>query len=449
MKAVLAGCLLLSIPAFAQQEDMGQRGVLRLSLKRAIEIAVSPEGNAKVELAQAAANQAAARSGQARAALLPDFEATAGMQNVVRSLAQQGFNHIANPIARAIPDRVGPFNIMDARASVTQNVLELSALRRYQASAVAVKAAKTDVESVDDVVAGDVARAYLAALRDDAELEAVDANIKLAEAVVALAQRQKDAGTGTAIEVTRARVQLSNEKQRRLVARTQRHKAVLQLLRSMGAGLDMQVELTDKLIYLPTDVMTLQQAKEEAFKTRADLRTQQHRKAAAKLNHSASSLERLPSLAAGFDYGTIGWYDNKVLPTRTFAVGLKIPIFDGGRRNARRAETGALLRQEQVILEELKDQIELEVRLSLDALQSAEEQVSVAREGMELAESELAQAQRRYEAGAANGIEVTDAQTRVERARDNQIAALFNYNLARIDLGRATGDTRRMLPVKE
>jgi outer membrane protein TolC len=41
---------------------------------------------------------------------------------------------------------------------------------------------------------------------------------------------------------------------------------------------------------------------------------------------------------------------------------------------------------------------------------------------------------------------VTDAQTRLERARDNQIAALFNYNLSRIDLGQALGDTRRMIP---
>jgi outer membrane protein TolC len=45
----------------------------------------------------------------------------------------------------------------------------------------------------------------------------------------------------------------------------------------------------------------------------------------------------------------------------------------------------------------------------------------------------------------AIAVEVTDAQTRLERARDNQTAALYNYNLARIDLAQAMGAVRRMV----
>ena len=69
--------------------------------------------------------------------------------------------------------------------------------------------------------------------------------------------------------------------------------------------------------------------------------------------------------------------------------------------------------------------------------------VKVAQEGLELSENELAQARRRYAAGVANSVEVTDAQTRLERARDNQTAALYNYNLARIDLAQAMGQQCR------
>jgi outer membrane protein TolC len=42
-------------------------------------------------------------------------------------------------------------------------------------------------------------------------------------------------------------------------------------------------------------------------------------------------------------------------------------------------------------------------------------------------------------------VEVTDAQTRLERARENRINALFSYNLARLDLHAAMGVTRRLL----
>jgi outer membrane protein TolC len=55
----------------------------------------------------------------------------------------------------------------------------------------------------------------------------------------------------------------------------------------------------------------------------------------------------------------------------------------------------------------------------------------------------LTQARRRYEAGVAIGVEVTDAQSRLERARDNRTTALYNYNVSRIDLAQAMGAVRR------
>jgi outer membrane protein TolC len=94
----------------------------------------------------------------------------------------------------------------------------------------------------------------------------------------------------------------------------------------------------------------------------------------------------------------------------------------------------------------LRDQIELEIRVAVDSLRSAEEQVQAAREGADLAENELAQARRRYQVGMTSGVEVTDAQTRLARARENLINALFNHNLARIDLATAMGTIRQALP---
>jgi outer membrane protein len=91
---------------------------------------------------------------------------------------------------------------------------------------------------------------------------------------------------------------------------------------------------------------------------------------------------------------------------------------------------------------DLKEQVELDVRLSLDELQSAEDEVKVATEGLSLAENELAQARRRYDAGVAGSLEVTDAQTRLERARDNRTAALYAHNIARVDLAQAMGQVR-------
>src|ERR1017187_2704545 len=131
--------------------------------------------------------------------------------------------------------------------------------------------------------------------------------------------------------------------------------------------------------------------------------------------------------------------------SRVNSTSPRVPIVDGGRRDARRAETASQFRQERVHTNDLHEQMERDIRSALDSLHSAEEQFKVAEEGLTLSDSELTQARRRYEAGFASNLEVTDAQTRLDRARDNRLAALFGYNVARIDLGRAMGNVRRMI----
>ena len=431
----LVWVLLCAVPLAAQP--------VPLSLKRAVQLAVAPEGNTRVRLSAEALKQAESRTAQARAALLPDLSAAFTDQNLTRNLAAQGIQ-VSVPIPGFhFPTFVGPFTTMDARVSASQSVFDFSSIRRFQASKVGVSAAKADVSGSAEQVAAQVARAYLSAVRADADVEAAQANVALSEAVLKQAENQKAAGTGTGIEITRARVQLANDRQRLLVAENARRAAGLQLLRGVGLRLDTELVLTDKLQYVPVDAVTMEQAKAQAMKERPDLEAQQEREATARLSASATKLERLPTVAAFGDYGSSGTGFDNSMPTRTIGIQVRVPLFDGGRRDARRAESASQYRAEKVKTNDLKEQIELDVRLALDALRSAEEQGKVSKEGLELAENELAQARRRYEAGVAIGVEVTDAQSRLERARDNQTAALYNYNVGRIDLAQAMGAVRK------
>jgi outer membrane protein len=432
-------CLLAMTPL------MRAAGPLQLSLKRAVEIATSPEGNTKIQLSGEALKQAESRAAQARAALLPDLEAAFSEQNLTRNLAAQGISVTVPIPGFRFPTFVGPFSTVDARITGSQSVLDFSSIRRFQASKVGIAAAKSDVSGSEEQVAAQVARAYLAAVKADADVEMAQANVTLSEAVLKQSENQKAAGTGTGIEITRARVQLANDRQKLLVAQNQRRSAQLQLLRAMGLRLDTELELTDKLAYVAVDAITVEQAKAQALKERPDYQAQQERERNARLSASATKLERLPAVAAFGDYGASGTGLNNSLPTRTVGIQVRVPLFDGGRRDARREESASQYRSEKVKTNDVKEQIELDVRLALDGLQSAEDQVKVSREGLELAENELTQARRRYDAGVAISVEVTDAQTRLERARDNQTAALYSYNLARVDLAQATGAVRRMV----
>ena len=425
--------------------ESGQAIVLRLSLKEALDLALGAEGNARVRIAAEGVHQARSRSAQARSALLPNVEASLSDSDRTQNLRAFGLQFDLPVPGFAFPKLVGPFTVLDARAAASQTVFDLSSIRRYQASRAGVEQASAENENVQDQIRDQVARAYLAALRADAALDTARANLKLAEELLELARRMQKAGSATGIEVTRARVQLANEKQRALVAENGRTRAQLQLLKSIGMDLAATVELTQKLEFLPVTVASLEEAIKLALESRCDWKAQVKREEAARLNKSAVKWERLPSASVFADYGSIGSGFNDAIPTRTYGIAVRIPIFDGGRRDARRAESTSQLLQERLRTQDLRDQIELEVRTALDSLQSAADQVRTAEEGVALAEGELEQAQRRYAAGVGSSIEATDAQTRLQRARDNRIAALFNYNLARIELGTATGTIRLMI----
>jgi outer membrane protein TolC len=438
----LTWILLLAAPAL-----MGQSltAPLQLSLKRAVEVAVAPEGSAKIQLADEALKQAQARAAEARAALLPDLESSFNYSSQTVNLAGEGLTSAFKFPGFQIPTLIGPFSVADARATAQQSVFDFSAIRRFQASRVGIAASKSDLEASSEQVAAQVARAYLAAVKGDTDVETAQANVTLSQATLTQAENQKAAGTGTGIEITRAKVQLANDQQRLVSARNARRAAHLQLLRAMGTRLDTDLELTDKLQYVPMDAVTLETARAQAFKDRPDYQAQQQKETNARLSASATTLERLPTLAASANYGSIGPGLNNAIPTYTYGISVRVPVFDGGRRDARRVESDSEYRAEKVRTTDLKEQIELDVRLALDSLTSAAEEVQVAKDGLELSDSELTQARRRYEGGVANSLEVTDAQTRLERARDNQTDALYNYNLARIDLAQAMGKVRSMV----
>ncbi len=441
--------LLAALPLLAQDGDqqlLTRPPVLQLSLKQAVQLALAPEGSTRVKLAEEDLKQAESRADQSRAALLPDLEGSLQYQNETVNLKAFGIDFPKVPIPGfVIPSFVGPFSVLDARASVDQTVFDFSAIRRYQASKVAVEATKADNDGTHDQVTDQVARAYLAGLRAQASLDTERANVELSESLLRLAQQQKAAGTGTGIEITRAEVQLANDRQAMLVAENDVDRTRLQLLKVIGLKLDNPVELLDRLHYIPMDGVDPAKALATANQHRAELRAQQRREENARLSFSATKLERLPSMSAFANYGDIGSSVYSVVPTRSIGASVKIPIFDGGRRDARRAESASLFRSESIRTADLRDQIELDVRVAIDSLHSADAQVKAAEEGLSLAEKEVAQAERRYKAGVSNSVEVTDAQTRLARARDNRVNALYNYNLARIDLGTATGTIQSMI----
>lgn len=429
--------LLAGLPLLGQE-------TLELSMKRAVEIATAPDGATRLRLMKESAEQARLRERQALGALLPQVEGSYTFRSFTQNLQAFGLR-LGEGLPIQIPSFVGPVDTQDVRATASLNIFDVAAIRRWQASKAQSAAAREEVRAAKSQVEGAAARAYLNALRTEAAVQAAEANVALAERVLKRARSQKEAGTGTGMDVTRAEVLASQERQRLVAAREERRTAVLNLLRAMNADLKTEVRLVEPMGWQPAEIPDLERAVAASKELRPEWKAQLQREKAVELNRRSVASERIPAARVFGDYGVIGASTNAVLPTRSVGVQVNIPLWDGGRRDARRAEAVSMARAEAVRTRDVAQQVELEIRVALEALKSAESQVGVSRQTLELAERELAQAERRVEAGVAPSLEITDAQARVARARENEVAALFRQKTARIDLAVAVGNLDMLL----
>jgi outer membrane protein len=418
---------------------------LVLSLKQAIQLALAGGQNMTAQVAEQSVRLAEARSAQARAVLLPEVEATVSGQDQKLNLAALGFESIHIPVPGfTFPSSVGPFSTFDARVRVRQNLLDVSALRHSRAVRAGVQVAQADTAEVRDRVAGQVANGYIAVLRADAAAQAATAGVTLAEALLKQAEDRRDAGKGLEMDVTRAKAELAVERQRKLAAEIERTRARLQLLRSVGLSLDTRLELSDSLTFTPSEPLSPEKGLAVAFHSRTDLTALQQREENVRLHDDAIRSERWPSLAGYADYGALGTTVPNSVATYTVGVAVKVPVFDGGRREARRVETLHEMRQVQLREKDLRAQVELEVRQALERLKLAEQQVQVAEEGLAVARDELAQARRRYEAGVTGNLEVVEAQARLARSGDGRTDALYAWTAARLALFQSLGTIQEL-----
>lgn len=420
--------------AFAQEAR-----VMPLTLEQAVDLALAPTGALRLQLAHELIQQAEAQRGQARAALLPGADGAYTFRSFTNNLEAFGVRLEIPGLPFRPPNFVGPIDTSDWRAQFQWSVFDLSAWSRYRAAGSRLKAAALEEQAARNQAAAAVVRAYTALQRAAQMEETARANVALAERLLKLAESRKAAGAGTGLDIARAGVQLANERTLLVAAGQDRAAAELQLLRAMNLPLVTRLELLDELRYAPAEAVDPAALLEAARAARPELQAQRERRRAAGLSHEAARWERLPSVQAFGDYGVIGTAFGSGLPTRTAGVRVNLPVFDGGRRDARRAEVASLARQEELRTRDVEQQVELEVRLAAEALRSAEAQVRTALEALELAEQELAHAERRYEAGVAPSLEVADAQTRVARAREQKVTALFRHRSARVEIGVATG----------
>ncbi len=440
---ILAAVICGTATELVSAEDLERNPpALKLSLREAIQAAI--DNNVNVRLLKERIAAAQAQASTSFGALLPNVSGYVSGRNQTVNLGAFGLpsDRLSGlGLRRSVTD---PFEVYDARATLVQNVFSLSLIQRWRAAKSGVDVANLEAEVTKRDVMATVGLLYIEALRADEAVKARLADIDLAQQLVKLAKDRKAAGVATGLDVTREEVQLENDRQRLLVAQNDEESARLNLIRALGIDFEVRLVLTDELRFVPVQAQPAEQVLTIARQQRLELRAQENRQRLAVLSLSSVTSERIPTLSLAGDYGWIGLKPEDALATRSIGLIFSIPIFDGGQRESRISETRSRVRQESIRMKDVSDQVNLEVRNALLTLESSTQQVAVSEKGLELALKELTFARDRFTAGLTTNIEVTNAQTSVARARDNQIEALFRFNASRINLARAKGEIEKL-----
>jgi outer membrane protein TolC len=338
-----------------------------------------------------------------------------------------------------VPNVIGPIGVFQAGAYLTQSLFDYHAIERKRGASYNERAVQYSLKNARELVVLAVGNAYLVALSGAARVGTAQADVQTAQALYDKAADQQRAGVSPAIDTLRARVELQSRQQQLIVARNDYAKEKLTLARVIGLPPGQEFGLITTAPYEPIATAPLEEDLQRAYASRPDYLAAAQRVRSAEEFRRAATAEHYPTLDMAGNYGAAGIRPGSSHGVFEVGATLNIPIFAGGKTHADVLEAEATLRQSRQQLENLRGQIDYEVRSARLDLTAAADQVEVARSSVDLANQTLAQARDRFAAGVTDNLEVVQAQEALASANETYISSLYAHNLAKISLAKAVG----------
>lgn len=365
--------------------------------------------------------------------LLPTINGTASISVEQVNLAAFGLKFPGiNPI-------IGPFQVVDFRAYLTQSVVNIAALQSYIGAKHSFNAAKLSAEDARDLVVLTVGNAYLVCVADQARIDAVNAELKTSKLSFDQAVASHDAGVAPRLDVLRAQVDYQNEQQTLISTTNQLSKDKLSLARVIGLPLAQPFALTDNAPFKPLDNPDPDAAFAEALRNRKDLAADAEQVHAAEAAKKAAIADQYPVASISGDFGDLGTTPGHSHGTFTATGQVTAPILQLARTRGERAVADSALVSSKARLSDAAQQVNADIRDAILDIQSAAKLVQTTQSNVSLASEELSEAQDRFHAGVSDNLPVSQAQTQVEQANDQYISALYQHNVAKLSLARALG----------
>jgi len=409
-------------------------GVVPLSLRDAIDRGLKQ--NLGLLLSSADIRSARGQRWEQLSALLPHVTAAPYVDVSQINLKELGISFTFPGVN--IPSAIR-FSYFDARVSVDQSLFSWKSINNTRAAGQSLKSAEYTYRDARDLVVLAVGYTYLQAIADEARIETAEAQVKTAQALFDQATDRVNAGTSPDIDALRAKVELQTREQQLIQAKNNFAIQKLTVARVIGLAPGQEFEFMDKSPYQPFEGISVDEALKRAYATRSDYQAAMTDVHAAEFSRKAAVAGYYPSLSFSANYGAAAQHPSAAAQVFDVRGTLTIPIFQGGSVHGDVLQADARLEQSRERLENLRAQIDADVRTALLNLQSSADLVNVARSNIDLAEQTLTQSRDRFGAGVTDTVEVVQSQEAVASAHEQYISSLYSYNFAKISLARALG----------
>ena len=357
-------------------------------------------------------------------------------------LNSSSFDEVPKEFKDALVPRAN--NMFDLGLNIKQPLYNAGKVRT------ALKLAKESMgekEAAQEVVRQQVTFKVFQAFKDlllaEANLEVVRETQQQRLKHLEQARSRFNNGVATEIDVLRSEVNVANMEPELIRANNRVRLARAAINNLIVADLEAPTQIEGSLEYHPWPVGSLEEIQRRTLELRPELQAARRQLQQARLTVSLAQAENKLTVDMegqwGYSVRQLQNVFNNDFSRWNLTFNFKFPLFDSGRKAGLIVQASARFRAAEQRLAQLQNNIRLEVKQAYDDMQSSAKAIAAARLSVNQAEKVLAMMQANYQYGAATTLDVIDSQTALALARNSQIGATYEYEMAKARLRLASG----------
>jgi outer membrane protein len=325
--------------------------------------------------------------------------------------------------------------------------------------------ARDDLANTEDQIATSVTSAYYTVVGKAAIVNVDTADLSYQDELVKAARVKEKAGVAAGVDVLRAEVGQAKSASTLVGARADVENARELLAQTIGASLDQTFAYATDIASPPMPAPDVASLERTALDSRPDLRAANESLIAARTTRSGWLRELFPSVQINAAFGNqyaptsaSGTFVNPAPPPATITIPrgspgfwavsasstFTFPIVDYNQRHSLRLQYDAQLRAAELLLDQAKTQVSIDVRQSYRAAQTALAQLEYTKRESELGIESAKIAQLQYQNGLIALSDVIQAQNQAIVAQADLINARVAYvnSVVKLRISLGTYDAR-------